>query len=87
MSSGRPAGLLLDGAAPAPPTATEETTVRTIFVHLPVTDLGRAKAFYAALGFVNNQQFSDETAADMVVEEDVWVMLLIRQKFASFVTG
>jgi predicted lactoylglutathione lyase len=58
-----------------------------IFVNLPVTDLDRAKAFYAGLGFVNNPQFTDETAAAMVVEENIVVMLLTRAKFAEFVAG
>jgi predicted lactoylglutathione lyase len=61
--------------------------VRMIFVNLPVTDLERAKAFYAALGFENNAQFTDETAAAMVIEENIVVMLLTREKFASFVAG
>ena len=61
--------------------------MRMIFVNLPVTDLARATAFYAALGFVNNPQFTDETAAAMVVEENISVMLLTREKFAGFVTG
>jgi len=61
--------------------------VRTIFVNLPVTDLERAKAFYSALGFVNNAQFTDETAAAMVIEENILVMLLTREKFAGFVAG
>lgn len=58
-----------------------------IFVNLPVTDLERAKAFYAALGFTNNATFSDATAAAMVIEENIWAMLLTREKFADFVTG
>ena len=61
--------------------------MRTIFVNLPVADLDRAKAFYAALGFTNNAQFTDETAAAMVVEENIVVMLLTREKFADFVPG
>ena len=61
--------------------------MRMIFVNLPVTDLERAKAFYAALGFTNNPQFTDETAAAMVVEENIVVMLLTREKFAGFVAG
>ena len=61
--------------------------MRMIFVNLPVTDLERAKAFYAGLGFENNAQFTDETAAAMVVEENIVVMLLTREKFASFVAG
>ena len=61
--------------------------MRMIFVNLPVTDLERAKAFYTAIGFVNNAQFSDETAAAMVIEENIVVMLLTREKFAGFVAG
>ena len=58
-----------------------------LFVNLPVTDLDRAKAFYEALGFANNPQFTDDTAAAMVVEENISVMLLTREKFAGFVAG
>jgi len=61
--------------------------VRMIFINLPVTDLERATAFYAALGFTGNPAFTDETAAAMVVEENVVVMLLTREKFAGFVAG
>ncbi|MGY1843835.1 VOC family protein [Modestobacter sp. SYSU DS0875] len=61
--------------------------MRTIFVNLPVTDLERAKAFYAALGFTNNAQFTDDTAAAMVIEENILVMLLTREKFAGFLAG
>lgn len=61
--------------------------MRTIFVNLPVTDLARATAFYSALGFARNEQFSDETAASMVVEENIVVMLLTREKFAGFLPG
>ncbi len=61
--------------------------MRMIFVNLPVADLERAKAFYAGLGFVNNAQFSDETAAAMVVEDNIVVMLLTPEKFAGFVAG
>jgi hypothetical protein len=58
-----------------------------IFINLPVTDLDRARAFYEALGFVNNPQFTDEHAAAMVIEENIVVMLLTRQRFADFVPG
>ena len=63
------------------------TPVRMIFVNLPVTDLEQAQAFYTAIGFTNNPQFTDETAAAMVVEENIVVMLLTREKFESFVSG
>ena len=59
---------------------------RMIFVNLPVIDLSKAKAFYAAIGFTNNPQFTDETAACMVLTETIYVMLLTREKFAQFTT-
>ena len=57
---------------------------RKIFVNLPVADLARSMAFFRALGFSFNAQFTDETAACMVVSEDIYVMLLSRAKFAGF---
>ena len=42
---------------------------KQIFVNLPVRDLRKATAFYAALGAVKNPQFSDDTASCMVVSE------------------
>ena len=53
---------------------------KSIFVSLPVADLPRSKAFYEALGFTNNPQFSDETAACMVWSETISVMLLTHSK-------
>jgi predicted lactoylglutathione lyase len=58
-----------------------------LFVNLPVTDLGRAKAFYTGLGFDLNEQFSDENTASVVISEQITVMLLTRERFADFVPG
>lgn len=57
---------------------------RSIFVNLPVADLGRSVAFYKALGAEQNEQFSDETAAMMVLSESIHVMLLTHDKFRQF---
>lgn len=57
---------------------------KLIFVNLPVTDLARAKAFYEAVGFTNNPQFTDETAACMVFSDTIHVMLLTHDKFRQF---
>jgi predicted lactoylglutathione lyase len=57
---------------------------RMIFVNLPVVDLPRAMAFYAALGFRNEPRFTDETAACMVVSDTIHVMLLTHPKWQSF---
>ena len=61
--------------------------MRMIFVNLPVTDLARADAFYGALGFRRNDSFSDDKAVSYVIEENVVVMLLTRERFADFVAG
>ncbi len=61
--------------------------MRMIFVNLPVADLGRAKAFYAGLGFGFNEQFSDDRTASVVISEHIVVMLLTRERFADFVPG
>lgn len=59
---------------------------RTITVSLPVADLNASKAFYIALGFVNNPQFTDDTAAFMVLSESINVMLLTHEKWRTFTT-
>ncbi|MEI4485830.1 VOC family protein [Frigidibacter sp. MR17.14] len=55
-----------------------------IFVNLPVTDLPRARAFYEGIGFTINPQFSDDTAACVVVSETIFLMILTHEKFAGF---
>ena len=57
---------------------------RAIFVNLPVTDLAKAKAFYTALGFTINAQFSDDNTACMVLSEAINVMLLTHARWATF---
>lgn len=57
---------------------------RMIFVNLPVADLQASMAFYEALGFTNNPQFTDETAACMVWSEAIHVMLLTHGKWRTF---
>ena len=55
-----------------------------IFVNLPVKNLKKSMDFFAKLGFTFNPQFTDETAACMVVSEDIFVMLLTEPKFKTF---
>jgi len=59
---------------------------RTITVSLPVSDLKASKAFYAALGFVNNPQFTDDTAAFMAWSDSINVMLLTHARWRTFTT-
>ena len=55
-----------------------------IFVNLPVRDLARSMSFYAALGFRNNPQFTDDTAACMVWSDAIHVMLLTHARWRTF---
>lgn len=57
---------------------------KQIFVNLPVRDLAKATAFYIAIGAEKNPQFSDDTAACMVISDTIFVMLLIHPKWATF---
>jgi len=47
-----------------------------IYVNLPVRDLTRSRAFFSALGYSFNPQFSNEQGACMVISDDIYVMLL-----------
>jgi predicted lactoylglutathione lyase len=56
-----------------------------LFVNLPVANLARATAFYAALGFSVNPQFTDETAACIVLDDGhLYLMLLTHTAYARF---
>ena len=59
---------------------------RTITISLPVVDLKASKAFYTALGCVNNLQFTDDSVALMVWSESINVMLLTHAKWRTFTT-
>ncbi|HYO39945.1 MAG TPA: VOC family protein [Nocardioidaceae bacterium] len=59
---------------------------RMMFVNLPVQDLTKSAAFFASLGFEFNDQFSDDNAACMVLNDQACVMLLVTSFFADFTT-
>lgn len=56
-----------------------------IFVNLPVKDLNKSMEFFTKLGFKNNPQFTDETAACMIISDDIYAMLLTHKKFKGFI--
>jgi uncharacterized protein len=55
-----------------------------IFVNLPVRDLKVSMEFFQALGYSFNPQFTDETAACMIISDDIYAMLLTHAKFKDF---
>jgi predicted lactoylglutathione lyase len=55
-----------------------------IFVNLPVKDLNKSKDFFTNIGFTINPQFTDDTAACVVISEDIYAMILTHAKFKEF---
>ena len=58
---------------------------RQIFLNLPVKDLPRSVAFFTALGFSFNPEFTNENATCMIVDENIFVMLLVEPFFKTFI--
>ena len=55
-----------------------------IYINLPVVELPRSLAFFKALGYAHNPQFTDDTAACIVISENIHVMALTHAKFREF---
>lgn len=58
--------------------------INQVFLTLPVADLQKSVAFFKALGFSTNPQFSDETAACIIINDTISVMLGTHAKFREF---
>jgi predicted lactoylglutathione lyase len=61
--------------------------MRMIFVSLPVKDLPASQRFFTDLGFEFNAEFTDDSAACMVVDRNIFVMLLDEGRFRDFING
>jgi uncharacterized protein len=57
---------------------------KKIFVNIAVKDLKKTNAFFTALGYTFNPQYSDDNATCMIVSEDIYVMLLTQTYFKTF---
>jgi predicted lactoylglutathione lyase len=57
---------------------------KMIFISLPITNLATSIAFYKALGFEQNPQFSDDNSACMVWSEAIYVMIVTHAKWRTF---
>lgn len=57
---------------------------KQVFFNLAVADLPKAMAFYKALGFPNNPQFTGDDAACIVISDTIYVMLTTHEKFRQF---
>lgn len=58
---------------------------KQVFINFVVNDLEKSKTFFEALGYSINQQFTNESGACVVVDENhIYVMLLPEAHFKQF---
>ncbi len=61
--------------------------MRTICVSLPVRNLAVSKAFFAELGFTFSRECSGEGTACIIVDRNIYVMLVAEDRFRDAVDG
>lgn len=59
---------------------------RQIFINLPVKNLEKSIDFFTKLGFTFNPKFTDKNATCMIISEDIYIMLLVKKFFKTFIT-
>ncbi len=58
---------------------------KSIFVNLPVKDIAKTREFWTKLGFSFNEQFSDDKALCLVLNEgSMYSMLISHEMFSTF---
>jgi predicted lactoylglutathione lyase len=61
------------------------SNIKSIYVNLPVNDLAVTRTFWTGLGFEFNEQFCDEKALCLILNEgSMYAMLLTRAFFTGF---
>ncbi len=59
--------------------------VNSIFVNLPVKDLNKTRKFWNTLGFSLNENFSDNNAICLILQEgSIYSMLISHELFSTF---
>ncbi|MFA7285669.1 MAG: VOC family protein [Candidatus Paceibacterota bacterium] len=61
--------------------------MKKIYVNLPVINLEKSTAFYEALGFTKNPDFSNNDASCMVWSDNILFMLLKHDFYQKFLQG
>lgn len=58
--------------------------IKQLFVNLPVNDLEATIDFFTKVGFTFDPRFTDENATCMIIGENIYAMLLVKDFFQSF---
>lgn len=61
--------------------------IKSIFVNLPIKDIQKTRAFWTKLGFSFNEQFSDDKALCLVLNEGLMYSMLVTHDFFSTFTN
>jgi predicted lactoylglutathione lyase len=60
---------------------------KSIFINLPVSDIQKTREFWTKLGFAFNEQFSDENALCLVLNDGLMYSMLISHNLFSTFTN
>jgi uncharacterized protein len=59
--------------------------VKSIFINLPINDLQKTRNFWSKLGFSFNEQFSDDRALCLILNDgQMYSMLITHDMFSTF---
>jgi predicted lactoylglutathione lyase/Zn-finger nucleic acid-binding protein len=76
-------------ARPHPPETTSHARrrhpMRIIYLNLPVKNVDESREFFTKLGFDYQPTFSDEQCTCMMIEDNIYLMLLGEHRFRSFI--
>jgi uncharacterized protein len=61
--------------------------IKSLFINLPAQDLEKTKAFWTKLGFSFNEQFSDDKALCLILNEGTMYSILISHELFSTFTN
>lgn len=61
------------------------SSVKQIFVNLPVKDLRVSIDFFTKVGFSFDQNFTNEQATCMIIGENIYAMLLTEEFYSTFI--
>ena len=63
----------------------DKLNIKTIFVNLPVKDISKTREFWTKLGFGFNENFSDDKAVCLVLNDgSIYSMLISHEYFKTF---
>ncbi len=57
-----------------------------MFVNLPVEDLDASRAFYTALGYTVDENFSGDQNITVAISDTLYLVLLVKPYFSTYIT-